>query len=133
MSTTSTDPVADMLSRLRNAIAVNKTALVMPHSKVKESVAKLLKSANYLDEVKTSKADVGKNLEITINQPGTNARITAISRMSKPGRRHYVKSEKMPTIKGGRGIVVVSTSKGVMTGDDARKKHIGGELICKVY
>jgi small subunit ribosomal protein S8 len=133
MSTTTTDPIADMLSRIRNAIAVNKTEVSMPHSKVKESVAKLLADNRYLDTVDVEDAPVGKTLKVTINQPQTNARITEIARLSTPGRRWYAKADDIPTVKRGRGIVIVSTSKGVMTGDEAKKQRIGGELICKVY
>jgi small subunit ribosomal protein S8 len=133
MSTTTTDPIADMLSRLRNAIAVNKHEISLPHSKVKESVARLLKDNRFIDTVSVVDAPVGKTLQIAINPASSNARITEIKRLSRPGRREYVKSEKIPTVKGGRGVVIVSTSKGVMTGLEAKKQGIGGELICKVY
>jgi len=133
MSTTSTDPIADMLSRIRNAIAVNKHEVALPHSNVKESVAKLLKDNRYVDSVETEKAAVGKTLKITINRAQTNSRITEIKRMSTPGRRYYASADDIPIVKRGRGIVIVSTSKGIMTGTEAKKQHIGGELICKVY
>ena len=133
MSTTTTDPIADMLSRIRNAIAVNKNEVALPHSKVKESVAKLLKDNRYIDRVEVEKADVGKTLKLVINQPQANSRITEIKRLSTPGRRYYSKAEKIPTVMRGRGIVIVSTSKGMMTGTQAKKQGIGGELICKIY
>lgn len=133
MSTTTTDPIADMLSRIRNAIAVNKHEVTLPHSKVKESVAKLLKDSRFIDDISVEKAEIGKTLHLVINQPQTNARITEIKRLSKPGRRYYSKAEKIPVVKRGRGIVIVSTSKGMMTGDQAKKQGVGGELICKVY
>lgn len=133
MSKTSTDPIADMLTRIRNAIAVRKTEVTLPHSNVKEAVAKLLKDSGFVDGVSVAKADIGKNLTITINAEGTNARITEIARMSTPGRRAYAGSDKIPTVKRGRGLVVVSTSKGIMSGDQAKKAGVGGELICKVY
>lgn len=133
MSTTTTDPIADMLSRIRNAIAVNKAQVALPHSKVKESVAKLLADNRYIDKVEVEAAPVGKTLKLTINQPQTNSRITEIKRLSTPGRRYFSKSEDIPTVMRGRGIVIVSTSKGMMTGSDAKKQRIGGELICKVY
>lgn len=129
----STDPIADMLTRIRNAIAVRKHEVVMPHSKVKEAVARLLKDAGFLAEVKVSDATIGKDLKIVINGEGDNARITEIVRMSKPGRRYYAGSDKIPVVKRGRGVVIVSTSKGMMTGADAQKQGLGGELICKVY
>jgi small subunit ribosomal protein S8 len=130
---TSTDPIADMLTRVRNAINVRKNVVTLPHSKVKESVALLLKENNFIDEVKVTDAPVGKSLKLTINGDSSNARITEITRLSKPGRRAYVGSAEIPVVKRGRGLVIVSTSKGMMTGDQARKQHIGGELICRVY
>jgi small subunit ribosomal protein S8 len=133
MSTTSTDPIADMLSRIRNAIAVNKHEVALPHSKVKEAVAKLLKDNRYIEGVAVEKAEVGKTLKLTISQPQANAHITEIVRMSTPGRRYYSSADDIPVVKRGRGIVIVSTSKGLMTGSEAKKQRIGGELICKVY
>lgn len=133
MSTTTTDPIADMLSRIRNAIAVNKHEITLPHSKIKEDVARLLQDNHFIDKVEVADASVGKTLAIVINQPQTNARITEIVRLSKPGRRYYSGADKIPAVKRGRGLVIVSTSKGLMTGDNAKKQGIGGELICKVY
>jgi len=133
MSKTTTDPIADMLSRIRNAIAVRKTDISMPHSNVKESVARILKDNRFIADVSVADATVGKTLHIVINRQDDNAKITEIKRMSTPGRRMYSGSDKIPTVKRGRGLVVVSTSKGMMTGDEAKKQGIGGELICKVY
>lgn len=133
MSTTTTDPISDMLTRIRNAIAVRKTEVSLPHSNIKESVARLLQESNFVDGVSVEKADVGKTLTVKINDESSNARITEIVRISKPGRRYYVNSKEIPVVKRGRGVVIVSTSKGVMTGDQARTQKVGGELICKVY
>lgn len=133
MSKTTTDPIADMLTRIRNAIAVRKTEVTMPHSKVKQSVAELLKTSGFVDNVSVADATVGKSLTITINSEDSNARITEIVRLSKPGRREYAGSDKIPTVKRGRGLVIVSTSKGMMSGTQAKKLGVGGELICKVY
>jgi small subunit ribosomal protein S8 len=133
MSMTSTDPIADMLSRIRNAIAVSKREISMPHSKIKESVAQLLKESNFVDSVSVSDATIGKTLTIVLNQESSNARITEIDRLSKPGRRFYVSAGEIPVVKRGRGLVIISTSKGLMTGDRARSERIGGELICRVY
>ena len=133
MSKVSTDPIADMLTRVRNAILVRKNEVSMPHSKVKESIARLLKDNRYIDDVKVRDAVVGKELVITINSEDTNPRITEIERVSKPGRRAYTGATKLPVVKRGRGIIVVSTSKGLMTGDQAREQGVGGEIICKVY
>jgi small subunit ribosomal protein S8 len=134
MSMTSTDPVADMLTRIRNAIAVNKYSVVMPHSNLKESVAAILKKSNFIDGVETKTGEKGfKELVVTINTEGTNARITEIARLSTPGRRLYSSAQEIPVVKRGRGIIVISTSKGMMTGADAKQQGLGGELICKVY
>jgi small subunit ribosomal protein S8 len=122
-----------MLTRVRNAILVRKTEVSLPHSKVKEAVARLLKENNFIDDVAVSDATVGKTLTLTISNELSNARITEIVRLSKPGRRHYANVKEIPTVKRGRGIVIVSTSKGMMTGTEAKKANIGGELICKVY
>lgn len=129
----STDPIADMLTRIRNAIAVRKYEVSMPHSKVKEAVATLLKDSGFVADVRVADAVVGKTLTITINDEHENARITEIVRLSKPGRRMYTAASEIPTVKRGRGVVVVSTSKGMMTGTQAKKQGVGGELICKVY
>ena len=130
---TSTDPIADMLARVRNAIMVNKHEVNMPHSKVKEAVAQLLKANNFVSDVRVSDATIGKNLTIVINGEFENSRITEIKRLSKPGRRYYVSAAEIPTVKRGRGLVIVSTSKGMMTGVEAKQQGIGGELICQVY
>jgi len=128
-----TDPIADMLTRIRNAVMVSKTTVEMPHSKMKERVAEQLKKTNFIDDVTVDGEGITKKLVVKINDEGANARISAIEKVSKPGRRMYAKADEMPTVKNGRGIVIVSTSKGLMTGFDAKKQKIGGELICKVY
>lgn len=130
---TSTDPISDMLTRIRNAIMVNKNEIELPHSKVKEAIAKLLMENHYLEGVKVSGEKTNKKLHIVINSDGTNAKITEINRLSKPGQRAYVNAREIPVIKQGRGIVIISTSKGLMNGADAKANNIGGELICKVY
>ena len=129
----STDPIADMLTRIRNAINVRKSEVVLPHSKLKQSVAELLKDSGFITDVKVTDAVIGKSLKIVINPEGESARITEIARLSKPGRREYANVREIPTVKGGRGIVIVSTSRGLMTGAEAKKSGMGGELICKVY
>ncbi len=129
----STDPVSDMLTRIRNAMMVHKNQVSVPYSRIKESIAKLLVENNFINSVRVEGEGVSKTLIITINAENQNAVITEIQRLSKPGRRQYVKSDAIPTVKRGRGIVIVSTSQGLMTGNQARAKRLGGELICKVY
>jgi small subunit ribosomal protein S8 len=133
MSITTTDPIADMLSRIRNAIAVRKSTVSLPHSNVKEAVARLLKESSFISDVKVEGEGITKTLVLKLNDEDSNANITEIVRLSKPGRRHYVNSQEIPTVKRGRGIVIISTSKGMMTGTQAKKARVGGELICKVY
>ena len=133
MSMLSTDPIADLLSRIRNAAAVGKRQIVVPHSNLKQRVAEQLKEAGYLSEVKMIEAKPQASLEIVINEDGASSTITEIVRLSKPGRRMYAKADEIPSIKSGRGIVLVSTSQGVMTGKAAKRLGLGGELICKVY
>jgi small subunit ribosomal protein S8 len=129
----STDPIADMLTRIRNAINVRKHEVVMPHSKVKQAVAELLKDSGFVKDVRVVDATLGKHLKVVINSELEPARITEIVRLSKPGRREYARAGEIPVVKRGRGVIIVSTSKGIMTGDDARKQGVGGELICRVY
>lgn len=133
MSTTTTDPIADMLTRIRNAIAVGKTEVSLPHSKAKEAVAISLRNNGFLQDVLVKELGVGKQLNIVINLEGENARITEIKRLSTPGRRAYTNAREIPVIKRGRGVLIISTSKGLMTGDEAKAKGVGGELICQVY
>ena len=129
----SSDPIADMLTRIRNAIAVNAASTSMPHSKLKETVAKILAENNFIEKVEVTEDGGRKTLVITINSEDLPAQITEIKRLSRPGRRMYVKSPALPKVKRGRGLLVVSTSSGVMTGAQARAKNLGGELICEVY
>jgi len=129
----STDPIADMLTRIRNAIAVGKNEVRLPHSNMKETVARELAKSGFLSNVMVEKGSPRNQIIITINEAGTNPRITEIQRMSKPGRRYYAGAKDIPRVKNGRGLVIVSTSKGVMNGFEAAKQRLGGEVICKVY
>ncbi|MAU33874.1 30S ribosomal protein S8 [Candidatus Saccharibacteria bacterium] len=133
MSLQSTDPIADLLTRIRNAVMVGKNEITVPSSKLKVTVAKELKKAGYLTDVKVEAAKPRDILVVTINKPGENAQINEITRISKPGRRVYVSASDIPKVKSGRGIVLVSTSKGVVTGHDAVKQRLGGEVLLSVY
>lgn len=133
MSLQSTDPIADLLTRIRNATMVGKTEVRVPTSKIKKVVAEALKANKYLVDVKEEAGKPRGTLVITINKPGENSVINEITRLSKPGRRVYVKAEEIPKVKSGRGLVLVSTSKGVITGQEAVKLRLGGELLLKVY
>jgi small subunit ribosomal protein S8 len=133
MSLQSTDPIADLLTRIRNAAMVGKTEVRVPSSKLKKVVAEQLKKNRYLTDVKVEAGKPRDTLVITINKPGENVTFTELTRMSKPGRRMYVGANEIPRVKSGRGIVLVSTSKGVITGQEAVKARLGGELLLKVY
>lgn len=133
MSRVSTDPIADMLTRIRNAIMVNKTDVSMPHSQLKETVAKVLVNNGFLKDAKMEEEGGRRTLRITIAPENGNATITEIDRLSRPGQRRYVRADNIPVVKRGRGIVIISTSSGVMTGEEAKTKRLGGELICQVY
>lgn len=133
MSLQSTDPIADLLTRIRNAAAVGKTEIRVPTSKIKKVVAEQLMKNNYLADVKVEPSKPRDTLVVTINKPGENCNITEIQRVSKPGRRVYMGSADLPKVKSGRGMVLVSTSKGVMTGREALKNKLGGEVLLKVY
>ena len=133
MSLQSTDPIADLLTRIRNAALVGKHEVRVPSSKLKKTVAEQLKKNNYLADVKVEAGKPRDTLVITINKEGENSPINEITRMSKPGRRVYVGANEIPKIKSGRGMVLISTSKGVITGQEAVKQRLGGELLLKVY
>jgi small subunit ribosomal protein S8 len=129
-----TDPIADMLTRVRNALAVSKADVVLPFSKIKHEIAKILKKEGYLSEVEKVAEQFPPVLKLVLkyNTPGKPA-ITHIKRISKPGRRVYLNAENLPYILNDLGIAVISTSKGVMTNKQARRAKIGGEYICEVW
>lgn len=133
MSLQSTDPIADLLTRIRNAVMVGKNEITVPSSKLKVTVAQQLKKAGYVTAVKVESAKPRDILVVTINKPGENSTINEIKRLSKPGRRVYVSATEIPKVMSGRGIVLVSTSKGVITGLEAKKQKLGGELLLSVY
>lgn len=133
MSLQSTDPIADLLTRIRNASMVGKTEVRVPTSKLKKVVAEQLVKNNYLADVKLEDGKPRGTLVITLVRDGASSPITEITRVSKPGRRVYASASDIPKVKQGRGIVLVSTSKGVMTGGEAVKQKLGGEVLLKVY
>lgn len=133
MSIQSTDGVADLITRIRNAIAVGKTEIRVPTSKLKQSVAEKLQAARYIEKVEIEEAKPRDILHVVINQAGTNARINAIDKVSKPGRRVYAGADEIPRVKSGRGTMLISTSKGIMTSQEAKKARLGGEILISVY
>lgn len=129
----SSDPIGDMLTSIRNAINVRKNVVSVPRSKLKQELANVLAESRFIDSVTINEEGRFPVMELTLHSKDENARITELSRMSKPGRRLYAKAAEIPRIMNGRGIVIVSTSQGLMSDSEARKQNIGGELICKVY
>ena len=131
---TMTDPVADMLTRLRNANSAHHDSVSLPSSKLKTNIAEILKQEGYISSWEVSDARVGQTLTLTLKYgPNRERSIAGIKRVSKPGLRVYAKSEELPKVLGGLGIAIISTSKGLMTDREARKQMIGGEVLAYIW
>ena len=129
-----TDPVADMLTRIRNAQRAKSHEVIMPSSKLKVAVAEVLKEEGYIDGCSVEQKDAGKaDLTIQLRYHGGQPVIEEIKRLSRPGLRQYKAKDEIPQVRGGLGIVILSTNKGVMTDRAARAQGVGGELICSVF
>lgn len=126
------DPIADMLTRLRNAGRALLPTVQIPHSRIKESIAGILKSEGYVADVNVE-GKLPKTIRIKLKYEGKKTVIEGLKRISTPGLRKYVGAADIPRVRGGLGVAVVSTSEGVMTGTQARKKNLGGELLCFVW
>ena len=127
------DPIANMLTQIRNATQLNKAEIFVPHSRVKAQIAEILNKNGYIDAVQTQETDAGRKfLQITLKYNEGEPAIRSIRRLSKPGLRVYAKADRIPRPKGGFGHIILSTPQGFMTGTDARHKSLGGEVICEV-
>lgn len=126
-----TDSIADMLTQIRNAQAVKKPEINIPYSRMKFEVAMILKKEGYVEDVKAEEKD--KLLKIVLKYLDNEIVIRRIERISKSGQRVYVGSKEIKRVMGGLGISVISTSQGLMTGKEARKRNLGGEIICEVF
>ena len=126
------DPIADMLTRIRNAQRALLPTVEMPHSKVKESIAHILKREGYVADVAVE-GKASRTIKLKLKYQGKKSVIEGLRRISRPGLRHYVGSTDIPRVRGGLGVAVLSTPEGVMTGTQARKKNVGGELLCYVW
>jgi len=126
-----TDPIADMLTRIRNASKVKKTEVDLPFSKIKEKIAQTLVKENYLTSAELIEG--GKILRLKIKYNDQQPVISHLKRISKPGCRVYVSQDKIPQVLNGYGIAILSTSSGIMTNKEARQKKIGGELVCEIW
>ena len=133
MSIQTTDAIADLITRIRNAIAVGKTEIRVPASKLKIAVANKLQESNYIEKVEIEAAKPRDIIHIVINSADRNANINAIKKVSRPGRRIYVGANDIPKVKSGRGTVLISTPKGILTGQEAKKAKLGGEILIEVY
>ena len=133
MSLQSTDQIADLITRIRNAVMVGKNEILVPTSKLKAGVVEGLAKNGYVSSFEIVAGEPRGMLHVVINEPGATARINEISKVSKPGRRVYSSAEELPVIKSGRGMIIVSTSKGLMTGREAKKNRLGGEILVKVW
>ncbi|HXC97924.1 MAG TPA: 30S ribosomal protein S8 [Verrucomicrobiae bacterium] len=127
-----TDTISDMLTRIRNASRVLLPTVEVPHSRMKESIAQILKHEGYVAEVSVA-GKVPKTIKLKLKYEGKRSVIEGLRRISSPGLRRYVGSTEIPRVRNGLGISVLSTSQGVMTGTQARKSNLGGELICYVW
>lgn len=128
-----TDPISDMLTRIRNGLLVNKKNVIIPCSNLKKDISKVLVDEGYLQNVELVEDGIKKNLKVTLRYDDNGVKaITKIQRVSKPSRRVYVNKDSIPRISGGMGISILSTSKGIMTGANARNIGVGGEILCTV-
>jgi small subunit ribosomal protein S8 len=126
------DPISDMLTRIRNANSALLPLVNVPHSKLKESIAGILKREGYIQDF-AIEGQLPKNLKLKLKYQGKKSVIEGLRRVSTPGLRRYVGSTDIPRVRGGLGVAVLSTSEGLMTGNQARKKNLGGELLCYVW
>lgn len=126
------DPISDLLTRIRNAGMARHAKVTIPHSRLKEAVARILKQEGYVSDM-TVEGDVIKSLILTLKYEQRRPVIAGLKQVSTPGLRRYVGSTEIPRVLGGMGIAVVSTSQGVMSGLQAKKQNLGGELVCYVW
>jgi small subunit ribosomal protein S8 len=127
-----TDPISDMLTRIRNGARALRPVVQIPHSKMKESIAHILKKEGYIAEVSVEGKTI-KTINVRLKYEGKKNVIEGLRRISKPGLRNYVGVADIPRVRGGMGVAVISTPEGVMTGVQARKKNLGGEVVCHIW
>lgn len=126
------DPISDMLTRIRNGQMALLPAVVMPHSKIKESIAHILKKEGYVSDVAVE-GKLPKKLTLKLKYQGKKGVVEGLKRVSKPGLRNYVGATEIPRVLGGLGISIISTPEGVMSGTQAKQKNLGGEVLCYVW
>ncbi|MEE9230440.1 MAG: 30S ribosomal protein S8 [Acidobacteriota bacterium] len=129
-----TDPIADMLTRMRNGLQAGQRSVRAPHSRVKEAIAQILLREGYLEQSHVEEKDGKRTLVLSFRSDAVGSSVlTSLQRVSKPGCRVYAGKDEVPEVLGGLGISIISTSKGLMTGDDSRKAGIGGEVMCSIW
>ena len=128
-----TDPIADMLTRIRNAIKSNKESVEIPASNMKKSIAEILLNEGWVKDVKLVEDGYNGKIAITLKYNEKKSVITGLRRVSKPGLRAYAGVENMPRVLGGFGTVILSTNKGIMTGKKAKAANVGGEVLCEIW
>ena len=129
-----TDPIADMLTRIRNANLALHPEVAMPASKLKEEIAKILSTEGFVDSYKVEDARVGRRLTLRLRYGKDRSRVLqGVRRISKPGNRVYKGAKEMPRVRGGIGVAIVSTSQGLLTDREARRRNVGGEVLCEVW
>ena len=128
-----TDPIADMLTRIRNANQMRYKEVEVPASKIKNEIARILKEEGFISDYKVKKNNIQDNIVLYLKYSGKERVITGLKRISKPGLRVYAKAEEIPTVLSGLGIAIISTSKGLMTDRDARKASLGGEVLAYIW
>ena len=127
-----TDPIADMLTRIRNAQSARLSHTHIPHSKVKESIAAILKKEGYVSDFSVDN-EAHKTIQVKLKYDGRRGVIEGLKRISSPGLRQYVGATTIPRVRGGLGIAILSTSRGLMSNHQARRQNVGGELLCYVW
>lgn len=128
-----TDPISDMLTRVRNALMLRKDSVEVPHSKIKKEVSRVLKENGYIADFFEVSDDKFKKIKLVLKYHEGRSVIQGLKRVSTPGRRVYVGTQEIPRVMGGMGVAVVSTSRGILTGHQARRLKVGGELLCYVW
>jgi small subunit ribosomal protein S8 len=128
-----TDSIADMLIRIKNALTAGHEEVVMPHSKMKAAIAKILLDEKYIKKVEVIESDPQKEMKISLRYEGSLPAVSGVKRVSKPGRRLYASAGQIPVTLGGYGITILSTNQGVIADKEARQKNIGGEILCQVW
>jgi small subunit ribosomal protein S8 len=126
------DPIADMLARIRNGARALRPVIEVPHSRIKESIAGILRQEGYIADCAVEGQRI-KTMKLRLKYQGKKNVIEGLRRLSRPGLRRYVGADEIPRVRGGLGVVVISTPEGVMTGTQAKKKNLGGELVCSVW